>query len=356
MTTKWVKPSQCIPMPELLRDFYDQGSYNYLKKIISEDGFDPAYPLKAIYSEKLGMYEVFDGIHRSEAAKALGLKKIPVIAKELSRVEALSEGYKANKTHARYNVMDQASHVLGMVYELCPELKGSKLETVTKFAGGRGKTSPYHEVSKRLGISYKTVTNLIALKTFSDEIQNLIGKGNLRYSVALEFLKIKGTKYEYIIPKIVDQAISENWSREETRRRIDSILKGSYHPFRACDLCGKGFPEDRINWMKLCPRCVNRLRQHYFEKQEPVTPLPSKDRSREVGRRKRGISTEELLGRIEKSRNKEKLRNGFQVSDSETPFMDYVKRVEEANEVRRKMGLNPLKRLRTEAMDKEVLR
>lgn len=38
--------------------------------------------------------------------------------------------------------------------------------------------------------------------------------------------------------------------------------------------------------------------------------------------------------------------------DSETPFTDYVRRLEEVNQVRQKMGLKPLKRLRTEETGK----
>lgn len=347
MRAKKVKPSECMSMPELSRDFYPSSNRFYLKNTISEDGFSMAHPLRAIYNKNLKKFEIFAGNHRLEIAKDLQLPWVPIVIEDIPRHEALAQGFKDNKTHASYNVIDQATHILKLMKHIDPEIN---LETISKFKGGRGKKSPLHEIAKRLSLGYKTVSNLVALKTLRRDVQHLIGTGKLRYSVALEFLKLRGTDQESLIPRLVEKAIEENWTREETRRRVDGVIRGSIQPFRACDLCGKGFPKDRINWMKLCPRCVDRLRQHYFEKQEPVTPFPSKDRSREVGRRKWRMSTDELLGRIEKARNKEKRGNGCPVSDSETPFMDSVKRLEEVNDVRRKMGLQPLKELKTQVL------
>ena len=127
---KKVRPSDCIPMLELGRDFYDQSTRFYLKNTIGEDGFSDAHPLRAIYNKKLGKYEVFAGNHRLEIAKELGLTWIPIVIYDIPRDEALAQGFKDNKAHAKYNVIDQATHIVTLMKKIDPELN---LETISKF-------------------------------------------------------------------------------------------------------------------------------------------------------------------------------------------------------------------------------
>ena len=97
-----VKTADCIPLPELERQFYDQSNYRYLRRIIETEGFKPCYPIRAVFNGRKGVYEVFDGTHRLKVAQDLGISRIPLIDETgiLTRQQAIAEGIKANKTHA----------------------------------------------------------------------------------------------------------------------------------------------------------------------------------------------------------------------------------------------------------------
>ena len=103
-----VSPNDCIPMKEMERDFYNSTNYLYIKRRINDKGFNDAYAPRAIPNEELRKYEVFDGIHRLKAAQDLELKTIPLIVEDISREDAIIEGYTANRSHAWYNAIDKA--------------------------------------------------------------------------------------------------------------------------------------------------------------------------------------------------------------------------------------------------------
>jgi len=309
MTTKWIEPRQCIPMPELERAFYDQSNYFYLKRTISRDGYNPAYPVRAIYNRKLKKNEVFDGIHRIKVSQDLGLDFIPIIIEDIARAEAIAEGYKANRTHAWYNTMDKAKHLeaLANEFKVTGDPKYSREKTV-------GRPGYLHKVSEKTGEDVNIIKRHLRLLKLPDSVQQMIGKGNLSYTSAVEICKLLGTEKEHLIPGVAEKA--QNMTKRETASYVEAILKGVHHPFKACDLCGKGYPKERISWMKFCPQCTKKLRNGYFESEnvEPVSEF----------------------------------------EDSETPFMDYVNRLEEINEVREKLGLEPLKGLKPRVVEREV--
>ncbi|MGQ9759184.1 MAG: ParB/RepB/Spo0J family partition protein [Candidatus Methanomethylicaceae archaeon] len=113
MRVKYVKTEDCEPLEELERRFYSDSSFSYLLKTIERDGFKSCYPVRAIFNEKKGKYEVFDGIHRTKVAQRLDIKTIPLIDEtgKLARQQAIAEGIKANQTHAYYSPMDKARNL-----------------------------------------------------------------------------------------------------------------------------------------------------------------------------------------------------------------------------------------------------
>ena len=105
MKPRYVRTRDCVPMPELLRDFYNPPQFAYLKRVIAKDGFKTQYSVRGIWNRRKKKHEIFDGIHRWKVAEALGIAKIPLIDETgmLTRQKALAEGIKANVTHAPYD-------------------------------------------------------------------------------------------------------------------------------------------------------------------------------------------------------------------------------------------------------------
>ncbi len=292
---RMVDPEECEPMPELEREFYSQSSFHYLKRVISADGYNPAYPLRALWDLKRKRYIVFDGIHRLKVCISLGLDTVPVVLEDIPREQALAEGYKANRTHEWYNTIDKARHLKKMAETM------QTRTTLSSFAlkGGRGHKSVLHDVSKATGEDLKTIKRHIRLLELPSSVKENIGKGKLKYSNAIEICKLLGTEKEHLIPRVSEKA--QNMSSRETASYVQAIISGTYHAFKACDVCGKSFPKENMGRMNVCPGCNQRIRTS-------------------------GI------------------RTSISSTSGGRPFMDYVqqKRLEEINTVRRKMGLKPL--------------
>jgi len=49
----YVKPSECVSMKEMHREFYDKGNFTYLYNVINTDGYNTAYPLRALKNSDL---------------------------------------------------------------------------------------------------------------------------------------------------------------------------------------------------------------------------------------------------------------------------------------------------------------
>jgi ParB-like chromosome segregation protein Spo0J len=122
----------CIPLPELERKFYNERDYERLKKVIARDGFKKQYAVRAIFDRKLKKYLVFDGIHRTLAAKELGYKEIPLIEETgtLTKAEVIAEGIKANCTHGYYNALDIAKNLRELSSSLPDNIKKVLLDAL----------------------------------------------------------------------------------------------------------------------------------------------------------------------------------------------------------------------------------
>lgn len=63
-----VNPKELQPMSEVIRENYDPKAYQGIVEEMKECEYDMAYALKGIYDAKLGVIEIFEGIHRRKAA------------------------------------------------------------------------------------------------------------------------------------------------------------------------------------------------------------------------------------------------------------------------------------------------
>jgi len=260
MKSKMVKTADCMPMPELERKFYDSSNYRYLRKVIEKEGFKSAYPVRAIFNAKKGVYEVFDGIHRTRIAQDLGIPAIPLINETgvLTRQQAIAEGIKANKTHASYNCMDIAKHLSTL---------GELLSTVRKDnSRGRPETVSLSALEEQTGMSQASISQYLQLLRLPEDVKTMMGEGKLRFSFGLTLLRLDKTPYKYMISKLAQEAYREGLSQRELERKVEGIRrKGYVDDTKVCVGCKRAFPKDHLSNPCLCPSCLQKLRYGELE-------------------------------------------------------------------------------------------
>jgi ParB-like chromosome segregation protein Spo0J len=265
MWTRHVFVDDCIPMPKLERQFYNERDYDRLKKVIARDGFKKQYAVRAIYDKKLRKYLVFDGIHRTLVAKELGIKKIPLIDETgtLSKAEVIAEGIKANCTHGYYNALDIAKNLY--------ELSSSLSDSIEKRSVGRPETVNLTKLSDLTGYSEQTVSRYFQLLKLPEEVQTIVGKGKLGLTNALVMMKLLGTPYENMISTLAQEAVSKGISRQDLQKRVAMTLKKGYYndEKRMCVGCQKVYSIDRLSYSCLCAECVGKVRSEHFRTPNP---------------------------------------------------------------------------------------
>jgi ParB-like chromosome segregation protein Spo0J len=265
-----VNTSECIPMPELNRKYYDQSNFFYLKNVIQHDGFDKSYPIRAIYNKKKKKYEVFDGIHRLRVAEALEIKKIHLLDESsfLTRAMAIAKGIKANKSHASYNPIDIAHNLKALSERLKSGLieientrKGVIRRAPKNPLGGRPLQYDLSELANQTSMTVDKVSEYLRLLKLPEEVQDLVGQGKLWLTSALILLKLDNTQYESRISGLAKDSISGGWSSRKLESIVKSIIsKGSYQEdAKLCGFCKKPFPmEQRSPY--ICPDCFNKFK------------------------------------------------------------------------------------------------
>jgi ParB-like chromosome segregation protein Spo0J len=246
-------------MEELSREFYDQSNFSYLKRVMERDGFKRCYPIRGIFNDEIGKFEIFDGIHRLAVAKDLGITKIPLEDETgiLTKSQAIVEGIKANKTHAYYNPMDMARHLKTL---------GESLTSVRPHNSlGRPETVSLSKLAEQTGMSEKTISQYLQLLRLPEDVQKMVGQGKLKLSHAVILLRLIGTAYVSMIDQLAQDVQTMGLSKRELERRVEAIKKkGYFEEARICVGCKKVFPKDSISNPCLCPKCIAKLKSDEF--------------------------------------------------------------------------------------------
>jgi len=266
---KYINTSDCIPMLELDRKYYDQSNFFFIKNVIQKDGFDRAYPIRGIYNKEKGKFEIFDGIHRLKAAEALEIKKIPFIddTSFLTRPMAIAKGIKANKTHAAYNPMDISNNIKALsevLYKYRNTInreKGGYFGIRNNPLGGRPIQYDLSELANYLQMSVERVSEYLSLQKLPDDVRNLMGQGKLRISYALILLKLNNTIHSAKIPSLARDCIAKGWGLSRLESIVKSIInKGSYQEdAKLCGICKKLFSLEQQSPF-ICSNCFNRFK------------------------------------------------------------------------------------------------
>jgi ParB-like chromosome segregation protein Spo0J len=260
-------------MNELGRTYYDQSNYLYLKRVIERDGFNPAFPVRVIKNKRKGVFEPFDGNHRTKVAQDLGIPKIPVLDYTgiLTRQQAIAEGIKSNKTHASYNAIDLANHLKAL---------GDSLQQRKAKSMGRPATLNLALVSEVTKMDEKLISHYMRLLDLPESVQKLIGEGKLRSSTASLLLKLEKTPSKHLIPELAQKIVAKGWSYRDVLRRVEAIKKKGYYQedTKLCVGCKRAFPKESVSYPCLCPDCIRKLRSGKLE------VMPKGDRTKAMQR------------------------------------------------------------------------
>lgn len=286
---KYVNTKDCLPMPELVRDFYNDSAFRHLKRVIEKDGFKKVYPVRAIFNGRIERYEIFDGIHRLKVAQALDIKKIPLEDETglLTREQAIAEGIKANTTHASYNDIDKAKHLKTLGESFASKRRHKSV--------GRPETVSLSALAEHTGMDEKYISYLIGLLRLPRSVQKLIGEGKLRSSVASLLLRLEKTLYKNRIPKLAEKIVAEGWSYRKVLSVVEAIKKKGYYEedTKVCVGCKRAFPKESVSHPCLCPECVGRLRSGKLE----LTPNKARTKAMQKFLRHRHYAEEHFTKR-----------------------------------------------------------
>ncbi|MDE2221673.1 MAG: ParB/RepB/Spo0J family partition protein [Candidatus Omnitrophica bacterium] len=177
------------------RQNYDQAKQEELKASIKEKGI--LQPI-LVRSYKEG-YEVVAGERRLKAAKAIGLKQVPVIIKNVTDREALVLALVENIQREELNAIEEAQGFKRLLEEF----------QFTQEA-----------VAEAVGKDRSTVTNLLRLLRLPQEIQKQVADGRISMGHARALLSIEEVSIQKKIAQlIVDKGLSV--------RQVEDLVKNS---------------------------------------------------------------------------------------------------------------------------------
>ena len=199
----YLSVDQLVPYKNQARKIFNDQELESLASTIKEHGIRQPLTVLSIQSEQ-ATYEVVSGERRLRAAKIAGLSKVPCII--------LLDSEKAEEIALIENIQRQDLHPI----ELSRALK-----KICETRGWGGQT----ELKTKLGISLSTVSELLKLGTFSDQVQEKILEKNIRSRKSFrELLAFKTDEQRlYLIDQYGQELQTKTAKKTQTSTR--SLLK-----------------------------------------------------------------------------------------------------------------------------------
>ncbi len=142
-----------------------------------------------------GRYELIAGERRWRAARAAGLQTVPAIVRDEDEARRLQTALIENMAREDLNPVDEARACAALVEDL----------GVTK-----------EELSRRLGRSRPSISNLVRILDLPEESLELIASGELSEGHGRAILQARGND---VRRELAREAVAHGWSVRETERR-----------------------------------------------------------------------------------------------------------------------------------------
>jgi ParB family chromosome partitioning protein len=196
------------------RQDFDQDKLDELKESIKAHGI--IQPI--IVRESTQGYEVVAGERRLKAAKALGMKKIPVIIKQFNNLKTFEVALVENIQREDLNPMEQAFAFKRLVEEF--KLTHQELAAIT-------------------GKSRAFVSNTLRLLNLAEWVRKRVASGEISFGHAKVLLSLEDKQVQQELgQKIIEQELSvrnleklvERWIKKKDKNSSSGRKKTQYFP------------------------------------------------------------------------------------------------------------------------------
>lgn len=191
-----VRISQVVPNKDQPRKQFDQDGLEELSASIREHGV-----LQPLLVQKKGhYYEIIAGERRWKAAKLAGVKKVPVIIRQLSDTETLEISLIENIQRRNLNAIEEAK-----AYQRLTDEYGLTQD----------------QIAQKVSKSRTAITNSLRLLKLADVVQAMVIDGQLTMGHARALLALEDPVQQ---EKAAGQIIRDNLSVRDTEKLVKEIL------------------------------------------------------------------------------------------------------------------------------------
>ncbi len=214
------------------RKYFDPISLDDLAHSIARKGV-----LEPIIVRRAGDgYEVVAGERRTRAAKLAGLKEIPAIVVDIDDREALEIAITENLQREDLNTVEETEAVLGLL-EVTLDISRKNVIALLQalYAEERGRASsrkidPQHREEAhgvfrrvgRFGVA-SFVSNRLPILDFPTELLDAIRGGEIEFTKAQAIARVADKEQR---SRLLKEAVAENLTLSQVRRRITELRKG----------------------------------------------------------------------------------------------------------------------------------
>lgn len=208
--TLWVDPALLKPNPRQPRTYFDDEKLAELTESVRKEGI-----LSPVIIEDAndGTFFIIAGERRTRAAKAAGLKKIPVQLRKYSEQRKLEVALIENIQRTDLNALEEAQ----AYYDLM------ELGNLTQ-----------DQVAERVGKNRSTVANCLRLLKLPEDIQKALVTDSISSGHARAILSLENDSDKRILfGKIIGQGLSVRQSEniaKEMKSGIPSVAKNDFKP------------------------------------------------------------------------------------------------------------------------------
>ena len=186
---EWIKPGKYQP-----RTYFGEESIAELAESIKSQGLIQPIVLRALGFER---YEIIAGERRWRAAQLAGLDKIPSVIREVDDESALAMSLIENIQREDLNPLEEAVALQRLIDDF---------------------QLTHQEVADAVGKSRSAVTNTIRLTQLSQQVIDMLARGDLEMGHARALLTLDSSRQVALARNVVAQGLSVRQTEEAVRK------------------------------------------------------------------------------------------------------------------------------------------